>query len=146
MRQKEAVPSHEKVMPARTAAAATLAAYCKDIDRWPKSWAGFPDLDVPVGERMVAQMKPFLASLIAAGRTKKTVRRYADSLWVLGGEIIRRVDLNESDRRLSGRALLLKYIDETGGPLWNDARYEREHEDYDAVCRKLHQFLMDSAD
>lgn len=123
-----------------------LGAYCKDIDRWPQSWAGFPELDVSVGERMVAEMKPFLASLIVAGRAKKTIRRHSDYLWVLGGEIIRRVDIHEKDRKLSARALLLKYIDETGGPLWNDARYEREHEAYDAVCRRPHQFLMGTND
>ena len=141
MRKKDLSPSPEKVTAARLGAA-SLTAYCKDIDRWPRSWAGFPELDVPVGERLVAEMKPFLTSLIAAGRTKKTIKRYADYLWVLGGEIIRRVDVNEKDRQLTGRALLLKHIDETGGPLWNDARYEREHEAYDAACRKLHQFLL----
>ena len=118
-----------------------LAAYCKDIDRWPSSWAGFPALDVPVGERMVAEFKRFLRALIETNRAKKTVQHHAHYLWVLGGEIIRRVHFEEKDRQLPGHTLILKYIDETGGPLWNDARYEREHEAYDAVCRSLYQFL-----
>ena len=42
----------------------------------------------------------------------------------------------------AGRALILKYIHAQGGPLWNDARYVREHEAYDAVCAHLYRFLM----
>ena len=34
-----------------------------------------------------------------------------------------------------------KHIDETGGPLWRHARDEQEHAVYDAVCRRLYQFL-----
>ncbi|EQD76977.1 hypothetical protein B1B_01325 [mine drainage metagenome] len=121
--------------------AAKLKTYGKDIDCWPESWAGFPNLDVPVGERIVAEFTLFLLALISERRTQKTVNKYADYLWVLGGEIIRRTHFEERDRRLSGRALLLKYLHAQGGPLWNDARYEREHEAYDAVCARLYQFL-----
>ena len=129
-------------------ATAKLEAYCKDtghaagnVDRWPESWAGFPDLDMPVGERIAAEMKPFLLALIAEHRTKKTVKKTADYLWILGGEIIRRTHFEERDRRLSGRALILKYIHVRGGPLWNDARYVREHEAYNAACGRLYGFL-----
>ncbi|EQD45480.1 hypothetical protein B1A_14806, partial [mine drainage metagenome] len=108
-------------------AAARLSLYCKDIDRWPRSWAVFPDLDVPVGERIAAEMKPFLLTLIAERRTKKTVKKYADYLWVLGGELIRRVLTDEKARKLPARTLILKHIDETGGPLWRHARDEQEH-------------------
>ncbi len=41
-----------------------LLTYCKDIDRWPQSWAGFPDLVVLVEERIVAGFVPFLLALI----------------------------------------------------------------------------------
>ena len=125
-------------------ATAKLEAYCKDIDRWPESWAGFPDLDMPVGERIAAEMKPFLLALIAEHRTKKTVKKYADTLWILGGEIIRRTHFEERDRRLSGRALILKYIHAQGGPLWNNARYVREHDVYNAACARLYRFLAGS--
>ena len=37
-----------------------------------KRRAGFPNLDVPVGERIVAEFTPFLLTLIAERRTKKT--------------------------------------------------------------------------
>ena len=99
---------------------------------------------MPVGERIAAEMKPFLLALIAEHRTKKTVKKYADTLWILGGEIIRRTHFEERDRRLSGRALILKYIHARGGPLWNDARYVREHEAYNAACGRLYRFLTGS--
>ncbi|HUW97376.1 MAG TPA: hypothetical protein VMV40_00845 [Acidiferrobacter sp.] len=141
---KRATSSEQDSLKVSSDATAKLKTYCKDIDRWPESWAGFPDLDMPVGERIAAEMKPFLLALIAERRTKKTVKKYADYLWILGGEIIRRTRFEERDRRLSGRALLLKYVHERGGPLWNDARYVREHEAYNAACARLYRFLTGS--
>ena len=141
---KRATSSEQDSLKVSSDATAKLKTYCKDIDRWPESWAGFPDLDVPVGERIVAEMKPLLLALIAERRAKKTVKKYAEYLWILGGEIIRRTHFEERDRRLSGRALILKYIHAQGGPLWNDARYVREHEAYDAACARLCRFLTGS--
>ncbi len=44
------------------------------------------------------------------------MKKYADYLWVLGGELIRRVSTDEKVRKLPAWMLVLKYIDETGGP------------------------------
>ena len=99
---------------------------------------------MPVGERIVAEFTPFLLAVIAERRTKKTVKKYADYLWVLGGELIRRVSTDEKARKLPARTLILQHIDETGGPLWRHARDEQEHAVYDAVCRRFYQFLMDT--
>ena len=140
-RLKRATSSGQGSLKASSDALATLKTYCKDIDRWAESWAGFPDLDVPVGERIVAEFTPFLLAVIAERRTKKTVKKYADYLWVLGGELIRRVSTDEKARKLPARTLILKHIDETGGPLWRHARDEQEHAVYDAVCRRFYQFL-----
>ena len=139
---KRAASSGQGSPRASSDALATLKTYCRDIDRWPQSWAGFPDLDVPVGERIVAEFTPFLLALISERRTKKTVKKYADYLWVLGGELIRRVLTDEKARKLPARTLILKHIDETGGPLWRHARDEQEHAVYDAVCRRFYQFLI----
>ena len=141
---KRAASSIQGSPRAPSEALATLTAYCKDIDRWPESWARFPNLDVPVGERIVAEFTPFLLALIAERRTKKTVKKTADYLGILGGEIIHWTHFEERARRLSGRALLLKYIHAQGGPLWNDVRYVREHEAYNGVCAHLYRFLTGS--
>ena len=144
MDNRETSSQHRQTPSPLTSASAVarLSLYCKDINRWPESWARFPNLDVLIGERIVAEFTPFLLTLIAEQRTKKTVKKYTDYLWILGGEIIHRTHFEERDRRLSGRALILKYIHAQGGPLWNDARYVREHEAYDAVCAHLYRFLM----
>ena len=76
-----------------------LVSICKDIDQWPQSWAGFPE-DVSVGKKLIDVFKAFLNQQIANGRATLTIKRYADYLWVLGGEIIREVcneDNHESD-------------------------------------------------
>ena len=127
--------------PVHTMAGARLVAYCKDLDRWPESWAGFPELDVPVGERILEEFQPFLLALIEKGLTKKTVKKYADYLWVLGGELIRHVNDEEKDRALPARELILDHIDETGGPYWRQAHNEHDRDAYDSVCRRLYQFM-----
>ncbi len=120
-----------------------LLSLCKDIDQWPQSWAGFPE-DVAVGKTLLAIFKDFLNQQIANGRAKSTIKRHADYLWVLGGEIIREV-CNEEDHdsgSLSGKALLLHHIDEEGGPYWRDASDEQELNAYDSVCRMLYKWMI----
>ncbi|MHB1943187.1 MAG: hypothetical protein ACYCP0_09070 [Acidiferrobacteraceae bacterium] len=85
----------------------------------------------------MAEFTPFLLALIAERRTQKTVKKYADYLWVLGSELIRRVRVTESARKLPARTLILKHIDEAGERLWRHARNGQEH----AVWRRLYQFL-----
>ena len=97
---------------------------------------------MPVGERIVAEFRPFLLALTQENRTKKTLKKYADYPWVLGGELIRRVQTDEKAKRLAARTLILKHIDETGGPLWHHARDPHEHKVYNAVCRQLYQFMI----
>ena len=132
--------------PAASSLQTRLASYCKDLDRWPQSWAGFPDLDVPVGERILEEFKPFLLSLTEKGLTKKTVKQYADYLWALGGELIRHVNEEEADRKLPARKLILNHIDETGGPYWPHAHNEHDRDAYDSVCRRLYQFITGTKD
>jgi hypothetical protein len=135
------MPKHSSSR-AHTRAATRLTAYCKDLDRWPQSWAGFPELDVPVGERIVEEFKPFLLQLIQQDRAGKTVKKYADYLWVLGGELIRHVnEEEEKDRTLPARELILHHIDETGGPHWRHAQNERDRHAFDSVCRRLYRFM-----
>ena len=45
------------------------------------------------------------------------MKKYADYLWVLGGELVRRVLTDEKARKLLARTLILKHIGETGEPL-----------------------------
>lgn len=116
---------------------------CNDIDQWPKSWAG-DDNDVIVGDEILRVFKRYLLHLIAKGRAKATIKKHADYLWALGGEIIR--DTNEYGvvKKISGKKLVLKYIDDSGGPYWRHADSESDLRQYDAICRQLYKFLIDN--
>jgi len=118
-----------------------LALLCKDIDQWPQSWAG-DDKDVIVGQIILGEFKLYLLHLIAKGRAKATLKKHANYLWALGGEIIR--DTNESgvNENLSSKNLVLKYINDNGGPYWRHADSESVLRQYDATCRQLYQFLI----
>src|SRR5271157_5662842 len=79
-------------LPAQQAAADPLRSYCPDLDQWPASWAYEPR-DIPPGLRMVECFQPFLRELLALSLSRKTLRRHRDNIWVLGGEVIRRLQI-----------------------------------------------------
>jgi len=94
-------------MARKQAQALDLLSLCNDIDQWPQSWAGFPH-DVPVGDKLLELFKDFLNQQIANGRAKSTIKRHADYLWILGGEIIREIcndDAYDDAYTLAGKNL-----------------------------------------
>jgi len=117
-----------------------LAKWCRDIDEWPQSWAG-DDEDIVVGNRLVTEFKHYLLALINKGRTKKTVKKHADYLWALGGEIIRDTNENGGTAMLSNTELLSNYINVSGGPYWPHAQSDRDSEEFDSICRGLYKHL-----
>ena len=120
-----------------------LFQYCKNISEWHESWEGVT-ADLKIGLDIVEQFKPFLIDRIDKGRSKRTIKIYANYLWSLGGELIRELNENESKRKLSARELILKYIDDSGGPYWRHARDEMEHRKYDSVCKQLFRFMSEN--
>jgi hypothetical protein len=116
--------------------------YCKDIDEWPDSWE-IDEADIKIGHDVVEQFKPFIISLIEKGLSKKTVKSYRDYLWALGGELIRQINDDESERCLSAKDLILKHVDNYGGPYWRHAYDEADDARYDSVCRKFFKFLTE---
>ncbi len=114
---------------------------CSDIEQWPKSWAG-ADNDVIVGKIIIIEFKRYLNHLINKGRTKVTIKKHADYLWAMGGEIIRDTNEYGVDECLSSKELLLKYINDSGGPYWRHTISESDTRHYDATCRQLYGFLI----
>ncbi len=55
---------------------------------------GIPE-DKIFGEKLIAELKPFVESLIARGFAKKTMDRHLNNLFLMGGEIIRDVSMDE---------------------------------------------------
>ena len=62
-----------------------LSTYCRDLADWPRSWMGF-EKDLPPGEKIVNYFLPFLQDLVGLNLSRKTMRKHADNLWILGGE------------------------------------------------------------
>jgi hypothetical protein len=127
-------------LPAQQATADPLQNYCPDLDQWSGSWAYEPR-DIPPGLRMVECFKPFLRELLALSMSRKTLRRHRDNIWVLGGEIIRQLQMDSDLRRRPVNQVVLDLIGDDGGPLLSHGQSEAEQRSFDATCRKLFRFL-----
>ena len=123
-----------------------LFIYCKDIEEWPFRWRE-SDEDLDCGQKILEQMIPFAASLIEKKLARSTIRKYLDNLFLLGGEIIRKVNFEESQRKWPAKKLILEYIDECGGPCpnhWSRSNFteSRYINQYDSVCRLFYKHLV----
>ena len=96
--------------------------------------------DLPPGEELVACFRPFIEHLASSSLSSKTIRRHVDSLWILGGEIIRDLNYTPSLRKVAAQRLLREAVHADGGPLIHNGSEEEQHS-LDATCRKLHRFL-----
>lgn len=132
---------HGGTFPSRpgAATAADPKATCAKMDEWPQSWQSVR-ADVASGKALVEAFKPFLLWLSTQSISRKTLRRHVDNLWLLGGEIIRRMNQDAALRKLSAEAAILTCVDEEGGPL-AFGEDEAGQRDLDATCRKLYRFL-----
>ena len=117
----------------------------EDVQQWSESWAGSAE-DIPVGQKLLPYFKLFLQRQIDQGLTEATIKRHAQYLWALGGEIIREINFSEkdSDRHETGKKILLKYTNESGGPYWRHAISEADHQRYDSVCRRLYKLVKNA--
>src|SRR5229473_484337 len=120
-------------------AAIDISVYCRDLDRWPRSWMGL-EKDLPPGEQLLACLRPFIEYLASSSLSPKTIRKHVDNLWLLGGEIIRDLNEDPSLRKVAAERLLRNAVHEDGGPLIHNGS-EEEQRSFDSTCRKLHRFL-----
>ena len=130
-------------LPAQEIADDPLQSYCPDLDQWPRSWA-YEARDIPYGLRMVECFKPFLREMLGRSLSRTTLRRHRDNIWVLGGEVIRRVQMDSGLRRRPVEQVVLDLIGDDGGPLLSHGESETEQRSFDATCRKLSCFLTGS--
>jgi hypothetical protein len=112
-----------------------------DFYEWPERWKGF-DKDVPYGEGIIAIYKPFVDELLSR-LSLNTVKRHLDNLWLLGGELIRKINMDPELRTKTPMELLLDNVDETGGPYCRHLDAEEQMRAYEATCRKLFKFLRE---
>src|ERR1700674_4787047 len=125
--------------PAPSASSSDASAYCRDLDTWPRSWMGL-EKDLPPGEQLVACFRPFIEHLASSNLSPKTIRRHVDNLWLLGGEIIRDLNYDPSQRKVPAQRLLRAAVHADGGPLIHNGSEQEQHS-LDSTCRKLHRFL-----
>ena len=118
------------------------SAYCRDLDRWARSWMGL-EKDLPPGEALVVCFRPFIEHLASSSLSPRTIRRHVANLWLLGGEIIRDLNYDPSLRKKSAEGLLRNAVQDDGGPLIHNGS-EEDQRSLDATCRKLHRFLTQS--
>jgi hypothetical protein len=110
-----------------------------DFYNWPQSWKGLPE-DVPFGEGIIEVFRPFVEALLAR-YSSSTVNRHLNNLWLLGGELIRAINMDPDDREKTPLDLILENVDETGGPYCRHLDSEEQMRAYEATCRKLSRFL-----
>jgi hypothetical protein len=96
--------------------------------------------DLPPGEELVAWLRPFIEHLASSNLSPKTIRRHVDNLWLLGGEIIRDLNYDPSQRKVPAQRLLRDAVHTDGGPLIHNGSEEQQRS-LDSTCRKLHRFL-----
>ena len=114
--------------------------YCPDLDQWSRSWAYEPR-DIPTGLQLVKCFTPFLRDLLTQQLSRTTLRRHRDNIWVLGGEVIRRLQMDSALRRMPIEQIVLGLIEEEGGPLLSHRQSDDEQRSFDATCRRLFRFL-----
>jgi len=99
--------------------------------------------DLPPGEQLVMLFRPFLEHLAASKLSPKTIQKHVDNVWALGGEFIRDLHNDASLRKRPVDQVLLKMIG-YGGPLLFHGG-EDQQRSFDSTCRKLRQFLLETA-
>jgi hypothetical protein len=113
---------------------------CPDFNDWPVRWHEVAE-DVPYGRGLLDAMRLFVVHLIDSGLKDKTIRNHMDYLWLLGGEVIRSVSLNE-DYNIPPAEKLRRSVDKEGGIYCRHLGSELEEVSYQATARKLHKFLQ----
>lgn len=126
------------------AADRALAELCPDLHSWPERWR-YQDADIPIGERLVECFTPFLVHLLGQNLSCKTLQRHRDQLWMLGGEIIRRLHEEPRLRQRPAKEIVLESIDPECGPLIWPRITQQQQDSFDATCRKLYKFLTATA-
>ncbi len=120
--------------------------YFSDLKKWPNEWMVI-EKDLKIGIEMLELFTAFIESLVGDGLVKKTIKNHIQNLNLLGSEIIRRLNDDDSHfRKLPTYAILLKYIDGGEGPLlsfWdpNDPTELAYLKAFDSTCRKLNKFI-----
>lgn len=120
--------------------AKSLLEICPDYYDWPKRWMGQPE-DLSCGEEIIAIFRPFAEDLLSKRYKDKTAKRHINNLWLLGGELIRMVNMDKDLRKKQELVLILDNIGTYGGPNCRHLDTDEDVRSFDSTCRKLFKFL-----
>ena len=109
--------------------------FCPDFYEWPVRWHGVKE-DIPVGERILGCFEPFVADLIFSNLSDRTKKRHLDNLWILGGEIVRKISINDEYNQ-DIEQITKESVDDEGGPFCRHLHTDEEIRSFDTTCRKL---------
>jgi hypothetical protein len=112
-----------------------------DFDKWPEAWMGLKE-DLVYGEKLLPIMESFLRYLIDQDQSRKTLKDYADSLWLLGGRIIKKVSIYEEYKKEPAKKLIEAV--EGGGclPDGHEGMSKSELASFKKMCDKFVEFLI----
>jgi hypothetical protein len=142
MKWKPAKAGTTRINRAAPAPRHDLEHYSRDLNGWPRSWMGL-EKDLPPGEQLIAEFRPFLEYVAASGLSPTTIQKHVDNVWALGGEFIRELH-NDPSLRKKPVDLVLRSMIEHGGPLLYHGG-EDQQRSFDSTCRKLRRFLTETA-
>lgn len=109
--------------------------------QWPLRWR-FDDCGIVPGQALVEIFAPFLQHLLTNGLARKTLQRHRDNLWLLGGDVIRRIHEDPVLRARPVRDVFLEFLDDDeGAPLIYPLLTEDEQRSVGSTGRKLSAFL-----
>ena len=113
---KGVAQKHDRLPVIRPPDADPLQVYCPDLEQWARSWSYEPR-DIPPGLQMVECFNPFMPHQLTMDLSRPTLRRHRDNLWVLGGEIIRQLQMDSDLRKQPIEQVVGDLINDEGGPL-----------------------------
>ena len=118
----------------------SLESICSDFNEWPSQWKGI-DEDLPYGTNLLEEFRPFAEQLALSGLAKKTIKKHLVNLFLLGGEIIRNVGIDD-EYHIPPIEVLKISVGIDGGPYCRHLYSEDEQRSFDSTCRKLDKFLV----
>lgn len=99
--------------------------------------------DLAVGRAIVAYFRPFVEDLVQRQVSRRTLRKHANNLWLLGSEIIRQLNMMPTQMRVPIERLVLDAVG-NGGPIPFHIDSEEELRSFESTCRKFERFLAAS--
>ncbi len=98
------------------------------------------DEDLEYGLKLLEHFEPFISHLATVQLAKRTIKKHADNLWLAGGELIRKVSMEEN-YQIAPKELILENFGMDGGPYCRHLVTEGEVNSYDCSCRKFYKFF-----